>query len=73
MSTLPEFFRDKQAQKDWADFIVEELNQEALKRVYSGKDTVALKEAKDIILKSFAKLAQLYTPKKERKSSEGAV
>jgi hypothetical protein len=52
---------------------MEEMNQEALKRVYAGKDTAALKEARDIIKKSFATLAQLYTPKKERKNSEGAV
>jgi len=73
MSKLPAFFKDKEARQEWADFIMEELNQEALKRVYAGADTAALKEARDIISKSFKKLAQLYTPKKERKTTEDAV
>jgi hypothetical protein len=73
MSTLPAFFADKQAQKDWADFIMEELNAEALKRVYAGKDTVALKEARDIIGKAFKKLNELYTEKKPRKASNSGV
>jgi len=51
MSKLPAFFKDKEARQEWADFIMEELNQEALKRVYAGADTAALKEARDIISK----------------------
>jgi archaellum component FlaC len=64
---LKAFFADKAAQVAWAEFIVNELNTEALKRVYAGEDTKALKEAKEIIEQSFKKLNELFTPKKERK------
>ena len=69
MSTLPAFFKDKQAQKDLADFIMEELNAETIKRVYAGKEVQGLKEAKDIIAQSFKKLNELFTPKKPRKAT----
>ncbi len=41
--------------------------------MYKGKDTAALKEAPDIITKSFKKLAELYTPKKKREHVDEAV
>lgn len=63
MSALKQFFEDKQAQKEWSEFIMATLNEEALDRVYKGKDTAALAEARNIIAKSFKKLAELYTPK----------
>jgi hypothetical protein len=69
MSTLPAFFKDKQAQKDWAEFIMEELNAETIKRVYAGKDVNGLKEAKDIIAQSFKRLSELFTEKKPRKTA----
>jgi hypothetical protein len=64
---LKAFFEDKAAQRAWADFILNELNEEALKRVYKGGDTAAVKEAHDIISTSFRKLAELFTPKKKEK------
>jgi archaellum component FlaC len=70
---LKAFFEDKAAQKAWAEFILEELNEEALRRVYKGKDTAAVKEAHDIISASFKKLAALYTPKKKQNPTERNV
>jgi len=70
---LKVFFEDKEAQKAWAEFILEELNEEALRRVYKGQDTKAVKEAHDIISKSFKKLAELFTPKKPRPPKPRAV
>lgn len=70
---LKAFFHDKGAQAAWAEFIVEQLNAEALKRVYAGKDTRALAEAKDIIAASFKELNELFTPKKKREPKERAV
>jgi hypothetical protein len=69
MSTLPAFFKDKEAQKDWAEFIMEELDHEILARTYAGKDVTGFKEAKDIIAQSFKKLNELFTEKKPRKST----
>ena len=45
-----------------------ELDAEALRRVYKGEETTALKEARDIISQSFKKLNELFTPKKKRKT-----
>jgi hypothetical protein len=66
MNKLHEFFQDKDAQKAWADFIMEQLNEETIKRVYAGTEVQRLKEAKDIISASFKKLNELFTPKKPR-------
>lgn len=73
MSRLKEFYEDKQLQEEWAAFIMNVLNTEALKRVYQGKDTAALKEARDIIGKSFRELNALFTPKRPRRRSSRAV
>lgn len=72
MKKLNEFFRDKDAQKEWADFIMGILNDETIKRVYAGKDVNGLKEAKDIIALSFKKLNELFTEKKPRKTATRA-
>ena len=69
MNTLPEFFRDKKAQKDWADFVMEEWKAETLRRVNAGKDVTGLKEAKDIIAQSFKRLSELFGEKKPRKTA----
>jgi hypothetical protein len=58
MSKLPAFFKDKEAQKDWADFIMGELNAETIRRVYAGKDVNGLKEAKDIIAQRYHRQAR---------------
>jgi hypothetical protein len=68
MSTLSDFHKNKQLQKDWADFIMAELNGEILRRAYAGKDVIGYKEAKDIIAQSFKKLNELFTEKKPRKA-----
>lgn len=73
MTALKQFFENKSAQKEWADFIIETLNQEALERVYKGQDTTAIKEAHHIIAKSFKKLNELFTPKPRRSAKRRAV
>jgi hypothetical protein len=73
MSQLKAFFEDKQVQKEWAAFIMETLNEEALLRVYAGKDTAALKEARNIIAKSFRRLNELFTPKRKPKPATRSV
>lgn len=66
---LKAFFDDKAIQRAWAQFIIDYLNEEALRRVYAREDTAALAEASDIIQGSFKKLKELCTPKQERKPS----
>lgn len=60
---LKAFFHDKAAQKAWADFIIYYLDQEAVDRVRKGKDVTGLKEARDIISRSFKELNQLFSEK----------
>jgi hypothetical protein len=66
LQILKAFFEDKAAQLAWSEFILNELNEEALRRVYKGQDTTAIKEAHDIVSKSFKKLNELFTPQKKR-------
>jgi hypothetical protein len=70
---LKAFFQDKPTQEAWANFIIETLNEDALQRIYNGEDTSAVKEAREIIEKSFKRLAELCTPKRERKPRERGV
>jgi hypothetical protein len=69
---LKEFFENKAMMKAWADFIIETLNEEALERVYKGKETAAIKEAHTIISKSFKELAELFTEKPKPRTSTRA-
>ena len=64
---------DKALQQAWSDFIMAELNDEALARVYKGKDTSALAEARKIIAKSFAKLNAMFTPAPKSRDKSRAV
>jgi hypothetical protein len=73
MNHLRAFFQDKQAQLEWAEFVKAILDDEALKRVYAGKDTSALKEARDIIDRSFKELKDLCTPKEKKRTVDRAV
>lgn len=70
---LKRFYNDKEILRAWAEFMLEVLKEEANTRVFkTGKSTEALKEAQDVIDKSFVKLAQMFTPKpKPRKTRRG--
>lgn len=73
MSALKAFFEDKQAQKEWAEFIMAKLNSEVLARTYAGKPVTGYKEAHDIIAASFKELNELFTPKKKRETPDRGV
>lgn len=70
---LKQFYDDPNLKEAWAAFIIEELNQEALRRVYKGEDTAAIKEAKDVIAASFKRLNELFQPKKPKRPPVRAV
>lgn len=70
---LKAFFEDKAAQLAWADFIMDELNADILKRVYAGKEVTGLKEAKDIIGASFKRLNELFTKKPKPRAGKSGV
>ena len=72
MNPLKDFYENKAAMTAWADFIVATLNEEALARVYKSKDTSAIKEAHDIIAKSFKKLDEMFKDKPKPRDSSRA-
>jgi len=70
--SLKEFHADKHTQAELKAFINQSLDEEALKRVYAGKDTAAVKEARKLIESAFKKLDELFTPKpKPREKNRG--
>lgn len=71
--SLKSFYEDKQTQKEWLEFMLATLDEEALARVYRGEDTAAVKEAREIIDKAFRKLYVLFTPKRKKRQTERAV
>jgi hypothetical protein len=73
MNPLKRFFDDKDMMRAWADFIVATLNEEALRRVYKGEGTAAIKEASDILDKAFTKLARQFTVKPKPRKGSRAV
>lgn len=70
---LKEFYDDKAMQNAWAEFIIEVLNAEALKKVYEGEDTSAVREARNIIEKSFGQLADNFKKVEERSEESKAL
>ncbi len=70
---LREFYNDKAMQEAWADFMVETLNEEILKRAYAGKSTDALPEARNVIQASFASLRDRYEPVEKREVENKGV
>lgn len=71
--SLKDFHADKQLQADLKAFIFQKLDEEALERVYAGKDTAAVKEARKLIEQSFKKLNELFTPKPKPRGRDRAV
>jgi len=70
---LKELYNDKAMQDAWSEFIMEVLNVEALKRVYNGGDTTAVKETREIIKKSFIQLKENFEPKETREVTNKAL
>lgn len=73
MSALKDFFHDKQAREEWAQFVIDVLNQEALKRTYAGRSTAHVKEAYDLIQLAFKELNEMFTERKPKPRRERAV
>lgn len=61
---LQSFYLDEPMREDVKAFMTVLLEEETVRRVFSGKSTVGILEAKELVDKSFSKLEELYTPKK---------
>ena len=62
---LQSFYLDEPMREDVKAFMISLLEEETVRRVFSGKDVVGILEAKELVDKSFSKLEELYKPKKQ--------
>lgn len=62
---LQQFYLDEPMREDVKAFMIALLEEETVRRVFSGKSTVGILEAKELVDKSFSKLEELYKPKKK--------
>lgn len=65
MDRLQQFYLDEGTREDVKEFLHLMLKEEAVSRVFTGKDVVGLLEAGVLIDKTFSKLEELYKKKKE--------
>jgi len=63
MDRLQAFYNDNHMKETVYLFLMEYLKKHALQKVFEGKDTSAIKEAKHIIEGAFADIDILYSPK----------
>lgn len=66
MDKLQQFYLDEGTREEVKRFIKQLLNEEALNRVFTGKDVVGLLEAGQLVDKTFSKLEELYKTRKEK-------
>ena len=72
MNELKEFFENKQAQLEWANFINETMNNEVLTRVYKGQEITGYKQAREIIAASFKELSAIFEKKPKQRPKKDA-
>jgi hypothetical protein len=70
---LKELYDNVPLKEAWAAFIIDQLNQEAIRRVYAREDAAAIPEAREIIEKSFKRLNELFQPKTPKRATNRAV
>lgn len=61
---LNQFTNDEHTREAVKAFFLAELDKLALEKVYEGKDTTGIKDAKETIERSFIELKELYSKKK---------
>lgn len=66
------FYQNEPMRKAVQSYLVQMVNEEALKKVFKGEDTKGLKDAMEIINKAFIELDESYgaKPKSTTQSSE---
>ena len=57
---LNQFHNDEHTREAVRAFFLEQLDRLALEKVYSGKETTGIKDAKETIERSFIELKELY-------------
>jgi len=67
MKSLREFYNDHDTRDNVHNYLVEYLEQEAIKKVFAKEDVSAVAEAKEMIDKAFENLSVIFEPKVEKK------
>jgi len=67
MKSLLAFYNDKDQKENVYNYLIEELEKEALKRVFAKEDVTAVADAKEIIDEAFENLEVLFNKKVETK------
>lgn len=64
MNPLVTFQRDKTTKETVKNFMISQLEEMAIDKVFTGESVVGIKEAGDLVEKAFNKLDELYGEKK---------
>ncbi len=67
MTSLLQFYNDKDTKENVYNYLIQELEKEAIKRVFEKEDVSAVADAKEIIDNAFANLEVLFDKKAEKK------
>ena len=65
---LNQFYNDEHTREAVKAFFLEQLDKLALEKVYSGKETTGIKDAKETIERAFIELKELYSQEKPIKN-----
>ena len=65
---LNQFYNDEHTREAVKAFFLEQLDKLALEKVYSGKETTGIKDAKETIERAFIELKELYSQEKTIKN-----
>lgn len=65
--SLKAFWNDKELKDNFYNYLIDQLEKTAIKKVFDKEDATAVGEAKEIIDKAFENLDNLFSPKVEKK------
>ena len=65
--TIRQLWEDKESLVEVRKFLTTFLTETGVKKMFSGEDTKAVGEAKDILDKAFDELDDMFGPKKKKK------
>ena len=68
MDLLNQFYNDEHTREAVREFFLKELDKLALEQVYGGQETSGIKDAREVIERSFIELKELYGKNKEAKN-----
>lgn len=66
MDILQAFYADQHTREAVKSFLLEQLDEIALDRIYKGENVSGIKDAKQTIEYAFIELGERYEPKKEK-------